>query len=144
MPAMTEPVGWRSPAGLVSESLHSACCCATWGGVGLARRESCSTHTTLLPCVRAPSPPTRTDTIDPSIQELEREARSALQLPADAALLWNRLRDELVCVAAEGQLPDAAAQHTALVKRIDYVTTRRGVGVLPAVRVSGGCVQVLG
>lgn len=98
----------------------------------------------LLPCVRALSPPNGTDAIDPAIQELEREARSVLQLPADATLLWNRLRDELVCMAAEGQLPDAAAQHTALVKRIDYVTTRRGVGVLPGVRVLLGGVQAFG
>lgn len=34
-------------------------------------------------------------------------------------------------MSAEGQLPEAAAQHTALVKHIDYVATRRGVGVLP-------------
>jgi hypothetical protein len=115
--------------GLTSfKSRSCACCPATFGGVWPRQSPAVGPAPPLLSAICTYSPAT-TDAIDPAIQQLESEARSALQLPPDAALLWNRLRDELVCMAAEGQLPDAAETHQALVKRIDYVTTRRGVGV---------------
>lgn len=74
------------------------------------------------------------DANDPAMQELQHQARSSLQLPEDAPLSWNRLRDELACMEAEGQSPPVATQQQKLVRRIDYVTTKRRVrngGTLP-------------
>jgi hypothetical protein len=67
------------------------------------------------------------DAQDSVIHELQLQVRSGLQLPPDAAILWNRLRDELACMDAEGQLPPAAVAQQRLVKRVDYVTTQHRV-----------------
>jgi hypothetical protein len=73
-----------------------------------------------------------TDSHDPRLPELERQVRAGLQLPVDAPLLWNRLRDELACLQAEGLTPPAGAAQQQLVRRIDYVTTQRRVSWLLA------------
>lgn len=61
------------------------------------------------------------------MRELQRQVRSGLQLPPDVDILWNRLRDELACMDAEGQPPPAAALQEHLVRRVDYVTTQHRV-----------------
>jgi len=79
------------------------------------------------PPPKPPPPPTFPDAEDPKLQELEHQARTELQLPRDSPVVWNRLRDELACAAAEGQLPPAAVAHPHLLNHIDYITTQRRV-----------------
>ena len=70
---------------------------------------------------------TCTDSSDPKLQELEHQVRTGLQLPESTPLLWNRLRDELACLAAEGAAPPAAGAQAHLLTRIDYVATQHKV-----------------
>lgn len=62
--------------------------------------------------------------------ELQHQVRSGLQLPQDVDFMWNRLRDELACMDAEGQLPAAAVLQEHLVKRVDYVATQHRVSLV--------------